>query len=479
MNLFPVGVLPDERFPLLLVAHEIGHSWWGNLVGSDQGAILTEGLAQTSAALTLRELEGEEAMRSYLRRGRPDYGQSAREYFTRFAGEGAPDRALGSAEVGADAASALHDLADTKGVCVYAMLRDEVGPEAFRQGLRDLIRSFGGKRVVLSDLQAAMAKASGKDLERFFRQWFFRTGAAELALRSSIEPADGGFAITGTIEQAGEPYALDVEVALGFEGRAERRIVRVDGASTAFSLRSAERPVFVALDPDEKILRWTAERRSATLLREGAALLGLGKHDEAAEKLQAVVAKAPDSLRARCQLGLLHQEVGDLARAEECFRFVMERSKALGIYEPAVGASALHLGQVLDLAGRREEAVQAYRAALELPDESGTRKSAEEGLAAPYVRAPRSAAPDAAALARFAGTFDNERGLVFVVAVNDQGVLTLKQPDGPLFPLVWIEGARFRVAGSDESRIEFVGAEAITSADLTLGGDVIHVPRKP
>ena len=49
MNLFPVGVLPDDEFPLLLLGHEIGHSGWGNLVGSDDGPILDEGLAQMKA----------------------------------------------------------------------------------------------------------------------------------------------------------------------------------------------------------------------------------------------------------------------------------------------------------------------------------------------------------------------------------------------------------------------------------------------
>src|SRR5262249_45529759 len=151
----------------------------------------------------------------------------------------------------------------------------------------------------------------------------------------------------------------------------EKRTVHVDGASTAFSFRTDEKPLFVAFDPEHKLLRWTGEFRNASLLREGAGLMGVGKHDEAFEKLQAFVDKAPDSLRGRCQLGLLLQEVGDLAHAEECFRFVADRYRALEMYEPAVATSALHLGQVLDLSGRREEATKAYRLALDLPDESG------------------------------------------------------------------------------------------------------------
>src|SRR6185436_13418492 len=178
MNLFPVGVLPDDRFPLLLVGHEIGHSWWGNLVKSKQGEpILDEGLAQIGAALTLGEIEGEKAMRSWLYRGVPEYGQSARQYFTRFASGTEPDLALGALAAGSDKASAAHDIADTKGVCVYAMLRDRIGPEAFRKGLRDVVASFAERPLGIPDLQEAFEKASGKELDRFFREWFSRTGA--------------------------------------------------------------------------------------------------------------------------------------------------------------------------------------------------------------------------------------------------------------------------------------------------------------
>jgi tetratricopeptide (TPR) repeat protein len=480
MNLFPVGVLPDGKFPLLLVAHEMGHCWWGNLVQSKQGEpILDEGLAQTGAALTLRELEGEKAMRNWLYRGVPDYGQSAREYFVRFASGKEPDLALGAIATGSDAASAAHDIADTKGVCVYAMLRDRIGPDAFVKALRDVAGSFARKPVGIPDLEAAFEKASGKELDRFFREWFFRAGAPEFVMYESIEPAGSGFTVSGAVEQSGEPYEVDAEIALGFAGRAEKRTLHVDGASTTFSFRTEEKPLFAAFDPEHKLLRWTGEFRSASLLREGMGLQGIGKHDEAFVKLQAFVDEAPDSLRGRCQLGLLLQEVGDLAHAEACFRFVTDRYRALEIYEPVVGTSALHLGQVLDLSGRREEAKKAYEAALALPDESGSRKAAESGLAGPYQPTPRGEPPKADALARCAGTYAGENGIEIVVAVDDQGVPTLKRKGGSSTSLVWIEGAKFRIAGVDDRTIEFLGGETITGADLTVGSNVIHLPRKP
>ena len=130
MNLFPVGALPDSTFPLALLSHEIGHSWWGNLVQSGNVAMLDEGLAQMTAVLSVQALAGEKMMRRFLTRGFPMYEQSARLYFHSFAGQRGRDLPLTTASSGSDLGAILHDLADTKGFFVYEMLREEIGDAA-------------------------------------------------------------------------------------------------------------------------------------------------------------------------------------------------------------------------------------------------------------------------------------------------------------------------------------------------------------
>ncbi len=384
MNLFPVGVLPDAAFPLLLVAHEMGHSWWGNLVGSHDGPIVGEGLAQTTAVLCLREFQGEAAARRFLRVGVPEYRQSAAVYFARFAAPTGKDYPLGLPAAGMDAMAAAHDLADTKGMLVYDMLRQRIGPDAFLRGLRAIIADFAGRTVGVSDLRTAWEKASGQDLQRFFEQWFHRTGAPDLVLTASTAAADGGFVTSGAIAQTGEPYDVEAEVVLASPGTRRVTIVPVSGASTSFSVPTDFRPAWVVLDPEYKILRWTSAFRNYRLLADGLGLSSTGRMPEAVRKLEEYVAKVPESLEGRFRLGVAYEGSGRLDEAERCFREVIDRYHGLDVYEPAVSLSLLDLGHVLDLRGRRDEAKATYRQCLSMPDESGSHREAQAGLDAPY-----------------------------------------------------------------------------------------------
>jgi hypothetical protein len=142
-----------------------------------------------------------------------------------------------------------------------------------------------------------------------------------------------------------------------------------------------------------------------------------------------------------------------------------------------VSLSQLHLGQVLDLRGRRDDAKAAYEKVLTFPDESDSHRDARAGLASPFQPPARSQGPTPDLLARFPGTYDNGNGMVLSVTLKETGVLMVARPGRPEGSLEWIEGTRFRVAGASDLFLEFLGAPQVTSVDLTVSGNVIRLPR--
>jgi len=418
-------------------------------------------------------------MRRFLKSGVPGYRQSAGLYFVRFAQPPGKDFPLGVVPAGADAVAALHDIADTKGMFVYAMLRDLIGQEPFVGGLRDVAQRFAGRRISLSDLEGAWGKAAGRDLAPFFTQWFRRTGAPELSLTSAVAAADSGFVATGAVTQVGERYDLSVEIVLAAPGWRETRTLALDGASTSFSFRTERKPEWVVLDPDYKILRWTPAYRNYALLADGLGLWSTGKREEATAKLEDFAARAPESLEGRYRLGVCYEETGRLDDAEQSFRWVVDRYAALEVYEAAVSLSQLHLGHILDLRGRREEARAAYERTLALPDESDSRKEARALLESPFRFSERKAGPGVDVLARYTGSYDSGSGIVLNVALKEGGILTVAQPGNPEGSLEWVDGARFRIFGAADITLEFLGGDHAAALDLKLSGNTIHLLRTP
>lgn len=242
---------------LPLWAHEMAHGWWGNQVMTEgPGSILCdESLAQYSAVVAIEAVEGERAAREFRDFSRTGYSplQCARGYFE-LAGRG-EDMPL-SAMRGAHPWE--HHLSDAKGHWVYHMLRQRVGDDRFFRTLRSLLESFADRSMRLDDLRAAFsAAAPDLDLPTFFAQWLDRPGAPRCELAWSAVPR--GFEIRIRQVQAGEPYALTLEVAVDGAGGRALHQVEVDQPETRLTVAADGEVHGVELDPEHRVLMWRPE----------------------------------------------------------------------------------------------------------------------------------------------------------------------------------------------------------------------------
>jgi aminopeptidase N len=58
-----------------------------------------------------------------------------------------------------------------KGALLFRALRDELGEDAFRAGLREYYQRFRFRQVTGHDFRAVMELVSGRDLGPFFQRW--------------------------------------------------------------------------------------------------------------------------------------------------------------------------------------------------------------------------------------------------------------------------------------------------------------------
>jgi aminopeptidase N len=88
-----------------------------------------------------------------------------------------------------------------KGGFVLHMLRSELGDTAFFAGVRDYYTRHKHGTAVTADLQAALQRASGKNLQAFFDQWLRRPGYPEVTVAWSGR--ENPSATTITVTQSG------------------------------------------------------------------------------------------------------------------------------------------------------------------------------------------------------------------------------------------------------------------------------------
>jgi hypothetical protein len=137
-----------------------------------------------------------------------------------------------------------------KGALIFRMLRDMLGEDTFRDGLRAYYERFRFRQVTGADFQRTMEDVSGQDLGWFFRQWLTTTHTLDYRV--------GDVALSGS----GGAYRLDVEVIragqawMPVEVEANGQRKRLDGRERRqrVTFQLTDRPAQVVIDPDGSLL---------------------------------------------------------------------------------------------------------------------------------------------------------------------------------------------------------------------------------
>ena len=165
-----------------IVAHEMMHHWFGDLVTCESWANLTlnEGFANYSEYLWAEHHDGAEAADFHRVNELRGYLGSARQQGTH-----------PLIHFGYDDKEEMFDAHSyNKGGLILHMLRNIIGDEAFFAGCNKYLKDNEYTAVEADELRIAMEDITGMDFNWFWDQWFFAAGHPELEVTHTYDAAD-------------------------------------------------------------------------------------------------------------------------------------------------------------------------------------------------------------------------------------------------------------------------------------------------
>lgn len=238
------NIISGERKAEALIAHEIAHQWFGDMVTETSFAHLwlSEGFAVYLTNLYMGSAHGKDSMNKRLKEERTKVIT-----FNRRTPKPVVDTAT------RNYMQLLNANSYEKGGWVLHMLRNEVGEDNFMKGLRSFYKTYAGGNAGTEDFRKIMETASGKNLQSFFRQWLYTAGHPVLKVSHQHDAA--GKKLTLTIEQH-QPTAFTFPLEIDFQtskGVVRKKFI-ISRKEQQFTIADIAAPEKVILDPDTKLL---------------------------------------------------------------------------------------------------------------------------------------------------------------------------------------------------------------------------------
>ena len=248
-------------FSDLMVAHEVAHQWWGNVVmpKSYQDEWLPEALAHYSALLWLEKKKGLNALEDVMANFQADLLQTGENGQTV---ESAGPISWGYRLEASQNSESYRVITYEKGAWILHMLRKRLGKERFLKVLAELRRRCEFRAAGTADLLDLVKESlppgvSADSMDTFFDNWVYSTGIPTLRVKYSVKGKAPSWKISGTVEQSSvdDNFSVDIPVEIQFaKGAAQTVWVRTSSDPVPFSATLKQPPVRVYIPAGVNVL---------------------------------------------------------------------------------------------------------------------------------------------------------------------------------------------------------------------------------
>ncbi|MES2730728.1 MAG: M1 family aminopeptidase [Bacteroidota bacterium] len=246
--------LLDESWDYI-IAHELFHQWFGDLVTLESWANLplNESFANYSEYLWNEykygveeaDYKAQDEVEQYLAEAENKQEPLIRYYYKE-----------------------REDMFDShsyaKGGLILHMLRKYVSDEAFFTSLKVYLAKHKFANVEIHDLRLAFEEVTGEDLNWFFNQWFLSAGHPQLKVEQNYSAGKVSLTINQLQDSLYTPiYRLPLQVDVWVGGQKTRYDVEVNQAVQTLEFPAATQPDLVIFDAEQQLVG-TIEHEKST-----------------------------------------------------------------------------------------------------------------------------------------------------------------------------------------------------------------------
>jgi aminopeptidase N len=235
------GQLIDENRWEDIIAHELFHHWFGDLVTAESWSNLTvnESFANYSEYLWNEYKYGKDQADYHLMSEVNKYMHNPSDFkkdLVRFDYDSSDD--------------VFDQVTYPKGGGILHMLRNYLGDEVFFTGMNDYLKTYEYGNAEAQQLRLSFEKISGKDLNWFFSQWYNGSGHPKLDYSYTFEPVKKQVELI--INQSEEkPFEFPLAIDVYDNGKPKRYNIWVDAKEkNTFRFDTSKNPDLVNINAD-------------------------------------------------------------------------------------------------------------------------------------------------------------------------------------------------------------------------------------